>query len=187
MRRLKAGFEGTRWWLLIAIIAIVVLASIWIWISDAGQRQEKVFQAVIVAIISLFLILCWLLIFSRLKWRIRIISLGAIVLVILLSIAFFRIRGFTGDLVPILEWSWTRTLSESTMPDHEVTSQLLVSDYPQFLGPNRNATLNGIRLARDWTVRPPRLVWRGRHSQLSGIRRLRRHKKEKWRRSSATS
>ena len=98
MRRLKAGSEGTRWWLLIAIIAIVVLASIWIWISDAGQRQEKVFQAVIVAIISLFLILCWLLIFSRLKWRIRIISLGAIVLVILLSIAFFRIRGFTGDL-----------------------------------------------------------------------------------------
>ena len=160
MRRLKAGSEGTRWWLLIAIIAMVVLASIWIWISDAGQRQEKVFQAVIVAIISLFLILCWLLIFSRLKWRIRIISLGAIILVILLSITFFRIRGFTGDLVPILEWRWTRTLSESTMPDHEVTSQLLVSDYPQFQGPNRNATLNGIRLARDWTVRPPRLVWR---------------------------
>ena len=33
-------------------------------------------------------------------------------------------------------------------------------DYPQFLGPNRDATLHGIKLARDWSLRPPRLVWR---------------------------
>ncbi len=32
--------------------------------------------------------------------------------------------------------------------------------WPQFLGPNRNATVPGPRLARDWTRRPPRLVWR---------------------------
>ena len=160
MSKLKADSKGARWWLLIAIIAITVLGSIWIWISDAGQRQEKVFQVVFVAIISLFLILCWLLLFSRLKWRIRIISLGAIIAAILLSIAFFRIRGFTGDLVPILEWRWSRTSGESTMPDHEVKSGLLAIDYPQFLGPNRNATLHRIKLARDWSIRPPRLVWR---------------------------
>jgi outer membrane protein assembly factor BamB len=33
-------------------------------------------------------------------------------------------------------------------------------DYPQFLGPTRDAVLPGPRLARDWSVRPPRLLWR---------------------------
>ena len=33
-------------------------------------------------------------------------------------------------------------------------------DYPQFLGPTRNAVLPGPRLARDWSARPPRLLWR---------------------------
>ncbi|MDE0297977.1 MAG: PQQ-like beta-propeller repeat protein [Candidatus Poribacteria bacterium] len=156
----NAYSKGARWWLLITIIAIAVLASIWIWTSEAGQRQEKVFQAVFVAIISLFLSLCWLLIFSRLKWRIRFISFGGILLAILLCIALFRIRGFTGDLVPILEWRWSSTSGEPTVTDHEAVSGILAIDYPQFLGPNRNATLHGINLARDWSIRPPRLIWR---------------------------
>jgi outer membrane protein assembly factor BamB len=32
--------------------------------------------------------------------------------------------------------------------------------YPQFLGPARNATLRGIRLARDWDSAPPERLWR---------------------------
>ena len=32
--------------------------------------------------------------------------------------------------------------------------------YPQFLGPSRDATLAGPRLARDWTARPPSPLWR---------------------------
>ena len=32
--------------------------------------------------------------------------------------------------------------------------------FPQFLGPKRDATLPGPRLARDWAARPPRRLWR---------------------------
>ena len=32
--------------------------------------------------------------------------------------------------------------------------------FPQFLGPSRDGTLAGPRLARDWTTRPPRRLWR---------------------------
>ena len=160
LNKSKADSKGARWWLLIAIVAVTILASIWIWISDAGQRQEKVFQAVLVGMVSLLLVLGWLLLFSRLKWRIRIISLVVIVVAISLSIASLRVRGFTGDLVPILEWRWSKTSGNSTLPDFETTPELMTLDYPQFLGPNRNATLHGIKLARDWSIRPPRLVWR---------------------------
>jgi outer membrane protein assembly factor BamB len=34
------------------------------------------------------------------------------------------------------------------------------ADYPQFLGPTRDAVLPEPRLARDWSARPPRLLWR---------------------------
>jgi len=33
-------------------------------------------------------------------------------------------------------------------------------DYPQFLGPSRDGVLDGPRLARDWSARPPRQLWR---------------------------
>jgi outer membrane protein assembly factor BamB len=34
------------------------------------------------------------------------------------------------------------------------------AEFPQFLGPSRDGTLPGPRLARDWTRRPPRRLWR---------------------------
>jgi outer membrane protein assembly factor BamB len=37
-----------------------------------------------------------------------------------------------------------------------------VGDYPQFLGPRRDGTLPDLHLARDWTGRPPRRLWRQR-------------------------
>jgi outer membrane protein assembly factor BamB len=33
-------------------------------------------------------------------------------------------------------------------------------DFPQFLGPNRNAVLRGVHLARAWDARPPVEIWR---------------------------
>ena len=39
-------------------------------------------------------------------------------------------------------------------------SAISSADYPQFLGPTRDAVLPGPRLARDWSARPPRLLWR---------------------------
>lgn len=34
------------------------------------------------------------------------------------------------------------------------------ADWPQFLGPHRDGTVTGVVLAREWTSRPPREVWR---------------------------
>ncbi len=33
-------------------------------------------------------------------------------------------------------------------------------DFPQFLGPHRDTSVAHVRLARDWTQEPPKLVWR---------------------------
>lgn len=63
--------------------------------------------------------------------------------------------------MPVVEWRWHKadfrdptSVSPATNPD--VGRQ----DYPQFYGPQRNATLEGPRLERDWKARPPVELWR---------------------------
>lgn len=48
--------------------------------------------------------------------------------------------------------------SPFALPDESIALPGL-ADYPQFLGPNRNATLTGPTLSRDWS-QPPRELWR---------------------------
>jgi outer membrane protein assembly factor BamB len=97
--------------------------------------------------------------------------LAAVVLVIAASAALFRARGVSGDVIPVLEWRWAgrniEALTESTLKTPELTSATggdefgnSPGNYPQFLGPKRNASINGFKLARDWSKHPPRLLWR---------------------------
>ena len=160
--------KHVRWWLLAVIAAITALVIVFIWVSEASHRQERVMQTALALFVSFLLTLIWLLFFSRLQWEIRLISFAAIVLMLLGFSRLFHFRGFNGDLVPLWEWRWKKNPSETVSPMSFIDSNEKGStvepssaeDYPQFLGPNRNAILGGIRLARDWSKRPPRLIWR---------------------------
>ncbi len=115
---------------------------------------------------SLLLGLLWVLFFSRLKWCVRLVVFGGVVGVIALTTALFRIRGVTGDLLPILEWRWKQP-DAMAMPVGKPTppasrAKLLIqttNDFPQFLGPQRNATVAGPALARDWKAQLPQKLW----------------------------
>ncbi len=150
-------------------------------------------------IVAFLLMLVWLLFFSRLRWKVRLFALGAVVLMLGLIPALFRMRGISGDILPILEWRWARSdvealpagpplqtdtttaafsvqssSSPESAPSRPIASdrpQIVAdkataaardfsTDYSQFLGPNRNAMVNGIRLSRNWTEQPPKQVWR---------------------------
>ena len=153
-----------RWWPLAAILALAVCALLFIWYSSAGHRQDRVMQTALVLVVCFVLILLWVSFLSRLAVKIRLIVLGAVVLCLLCAAVLFRVRGFSGDLAPIVEWRWSRGISpqqlHTTSGGKHEASEGAAHDYPQFLGPNRNATLNGIRIASNWSERPPRLLWR---------------------------
>ncbi len=149
-----------RWLPAAIIIALTILAIILLWSVDAPQRQWRVLQTVLVLMLSFLLMLLWLLFFSRLRWKVRLIAFGAIVLIIFLSTTLFRVKGFSGDLVPLLEWRWSEKAAESLTSNASTTPGAFSKDYPQFLGPHRNGTVQGIKLARDWSERPPQLLWR---------------------------
>ena len=77
-----------------------------------------------------------------------------------------RIDSFSGGMVPQSRWRWEPKPDQQlarAVPGADAAGvdlqQVAAADYPQFLGPGRNATIDGIRLARDWKAQPPKLVW----------------------------
>jgi outer membrane protein assembly factor BamB len=146
---LFAGFLARSWWFLDQI------------------RQQKVMQTIAATVIALALLLLWLLLASRAPWKWRLTVVGLAVVAIFMGSKLMTIRGVSGDLVPIfgLKGDHDAGPSESDTEDGALTvsaglESAARGDYPQFLGPNRNAAVNDLKLARDWDTLPPREIWR---------------------------
>jgi outer membrane protein assembly factor BamB len=165
----------------ILLLGAVSLADAWLF--EDTDRQARVLQTVQTVALAVLALLLWVLFASRLPRRVRLAALGVVVALAVLGKAVFRIRGVTGDVVPILEPRWARddapplpgpraqevaptppAAAAEPAPRRETGAKpaRLVEDYPQFLGPRRDGTLPDLRLARDWTGRPPRRLWRQR-------------------------
>ncbi len=147
-----------RWWPALLIVVGALIALVFIWGDDDQIRQFQVMRTGMTLIVSTVLLLIWLTFFSKLSWKNRLKTWGGLVLVIASFFLLFRYQGVSGDLVPVLEPRWAgagdgvtgESLDELASPH----------DYPQFLGPSRNATVRGVRLERDWTAHSPKLIWR---------------------------
>jgi outer membrane protein assembly factor BamB len=181
-----------RSWPLVILLGLAAPWLGYVWLLDDSMRQFRVLKTIATAAAVVILALVWLLALSGLPRRARLVGLATVVATAAMAAALFRVRGVTGDFVPMLSPRWERPSVESlppraartTIPAREgvpateapelrkeprraappspsaVEAQRGVLDYPQFLGPERNGVVRGVRLARDWSARPPRLVWR---------------------------
>src|SRR5437899_1751966 len=143
-----------RWWPAAIILVLAAGAIVYFRSSYGRSRQDQNIATASAVIIAIPLLLLWCLLFSRLRWKIRLGVFGAAVGFVSLLPLLFRIHGVTGDLVPVLEWRWQsrtlpslETIASSRRPGQ---STQFTNDYPQFLGPHRNSTVDQPRLARDW-------------------------------------
>ncbi len=166
------------------------------WLTGDSIRQWRVVETIVTSIGVVILLVAWLALFSRLPRRTRVVGAAVALAVLALVPAFFRVRGVTGDLRPIVEPRFGRSsaLPEPAPPTPpaeslpapgvavaspgarpapapapafpkpvEPAKGAVAPDlpaFPQFLGPSRDGTLAGPRLARDWTKQPPRRLWR---------------------------
>ncbi len=196
--------KGIRWWPVAVIVAFAAIAGSYTWFKNDLNHQLQFMQTAGIIVVAILLLLIWLLFFSCLRRKIR---WGVFVTVILLgkiTAALFRVRGVSGNVIPVLEFRWSappasvaenmavRVESLATIPDSVVSlpealdprktmvdaaraepSRKVISktngatkavppahDYPQFLGPHRDATRYGLKLAREWSQQPPRRMWR---------------------------
>lgn len=118
-------------------------------------------------VLGFLLLLAWALLFSRFRWRLRIGLLAGLIALGAAAGGMLRIRGVSGDLLPIVEWRWKRppvTLPrlsrEKVAIGKAALSDSLTNSYPQFLGPTRDGIVHGPPLATNWNATPPQLLWR---------------------------
>ena len=151
-----------RWWpvYLIVIFAVVLVATAWLAASDSSERirQEKVMMTAVVLLLASFLLLLWVVFFSRLPGRSRVFLGGGFFSLIVVFFALFEYRGVSGDLVPWFELRFRS--SAANLTSDNLASLPGAADFPQFLGPSRNGEIEGVRLSRDFTAEPPKLLWR---------------------------
>lgn len=155
-----------RWWPALLILVLAAGAVVWIRAFYGRQFQDKNIATAQIVVFTILALLLWCLLLSRLRWKIRLAVLGFFLCAVASLPALFRIHGVTGDLLPVLEPRWSRHgLASLAAPSqasrsHDATAALsLTNDYPQFLGPNRNATVEQPQLATDWNARPPQRLW----------------------------
>jgi outer membrane protein assembly factor BamB len=152
-----------RWRSLAAVLLVYLLVLLFAWLGPGDTRQNRIMVTMIATIVAGTAALVWLNFFSGLPVRPRNrFTLGTFALV-LLAIALFRIDGVTGDVRPIVRFRWADTgpgAIESSPIGVAIEVVPTPDDSPQFLGPHRDGTLTGPRLARDWEIDPPRQLWR---------------------------
>jgi len=145
-------------WPAYVILGLLLVVYALIWFADASSRQVQVMQTLGATILGIILLTLWSLLFSKLSGRTRLKVAGVCAAVVLVATGLFRIQGVTGDFVPILTWRWA-SQEYGTIVSAGEAGDLLIADYPGFLGPNRNAVIEGVTL-KDWTVAPPKELWR---------------------------
>jgi outer membrane protein assembly factor BamB len=116
-------------------------------------------------LVAVTTVVVWFVAFSGSSRRLRWSVAGVLGFALLAAIACVRIEQVSGDLVPQFAFRWQSQADQRLA--RPVTDGLAVDltartpdDFPQFLGPRRDARLTGLRLRRDWRADPPRLVWR---------------------------
>ena len=171
-----------RLWPAYLILAASGAALAWIWRPSAspGAMSQPTLTLLVGLVVSL-LLLGWWLFFSRTRFFTRLAVTLALVAFAGTASLVVEFRGLSGDLVPRFgrrggatprpippastptpaptEATPTTPASPPSEPA-EKGSRGMTSDFPQFLGPNRDATLRGASLSRQWSPSPPIAVWR---------------------------
>lgn len=99
------------------------------------------------------------------SWVTRLIILVLLVPLLFVFHQYVKISGLTGDAQLLLAWRTDDDRRELPSLDPNATpptTTLLAfdTDFPQFLGPWRDATVRGVELNVDWETHPPKELWR---------------------------
>jgi outer membrane protein assembly factor BamB len=151
-----------RWWPLLVVCALEIMLLTLIWLGPAVHRQERVTKTGGVIVLGILLTIVWLLVLSRLPWRVRWTAALLFISAVGFGCLLFRFQGVSGDLIPIFapRWSSARKASIVRAPATRRRLPDSFSGFPQFLGPTRNGIVAGPALAVDWSSHAPELLWR---------------------------
>ena len=154
--------KPTRWWPAVIIVGGFALTLALIWSTGSEDQANRVLTILSATTLTSILLVTWMLFFSRLAKRTRLLNFGGLVGVIVLFCACFRFSQFSGNMMPLFEWRWAKHTLPTTAGQVANLSgnSLTMLSFPQFLGPSRDCKVPGPDLATDWNTQSPEKLWR---------------------------
>ncbi len=162
--------RGHRLWIPAVILALTVIGLL---VADRVPELERNLKSWLmsgIVMLGLTLLVLWFALLSRVPWRPRLVTLALVGLAGFGLGKALRVDGTTdGRGLPRLVWRWsegperryTSLPSTNSITDAKADPSVGgAMDVPQFFGPDRNGTVRGANLARDWTAQPPKELWR---------------------------
>ena len=156
------------------------MVEAFIWIRSEEDGTIQVMRTWYTAPAFALALVLWWTFLSGFAWKTRLAGLGLLVLSILVFGYNYRLKEFTGDMVPRFESRWQRSAEQkaaeywknaaSSVSADTITGTkdagaveplpIGPGDWSQFDGPHRDGLAPGVRIRTDWTQRTPRQVWR---------------------------
>ena len=156
-----------RWWPGVLFFGATLAAFVCIRLQYNLPFQQRNITTAKILVVSGILHLIWWTFFSRASNRLRLSVTFGLVGLLIAGVAMLRVRGLSGDLLPILEFRWSkRAPPQAPVAQPELaglsfnSSMSTNSAFPQFLGPDRNGVLAGPTLETNWLSHPPEILWR---------------------------
>ncbi|MCE9520718.1 MAG: PQQ-like beta-propeller repeat protein [Verrucomicrobia bacterium] len=150
-----------RWQIGARIAVLGSVAIAWVRWHDEWPFQKRNLITYEIACVTILALTIWWLFLSRASWRFRLRIVAASLGLCVLAGTLVRLRGMSGDMTPLLEWRWSKSItSQPVTQPTAVTLAIPHADFPQFRGPDRTGVLAGPKLDSDWTRHPPQLLWR---------------------------
>lgn len=134
--------------------------------SGTGDHGLDNVLTFLLTMICLIAATVWFLFRSDFDRRVRAVTGVALLAGLVLFFGLFRLESVAGDFIPRFAWRFSPAADRSLdAPVGTVTGTADVRtttpwDFPQFLGPDRDVSVDTVRLARDWQSSPPELLWR---------------------------
>ena len=153
------------WLSILLLIAIALI--VWLRTSDApGDRGMANVGTMLLTVLAVGIAFAWFLFLSGFEKPVRWTVLLCAVLALFAAASVLRFEGFSGAMVPLFTPRFAddrRAPAATAAGERDGAVDLLATtpeDFPGFLGPRRDGTVDRVRLARDWTARPPERLWR---------------------------
>ncbi len=151
-----------------AIVAICLALAVGLRLAKSTlnlARADLNVATVVLGAVAVVTLLVWFVWRSGYSVVIRRTILWTTLAALALLAAVFRIQHVSGDLVPRFAFRWQADVDQTLgqpEPAGDVVDLVTTTehDFPQFLGPNRDAILPDRTLDSDWETKPPRLLWR---------------------------
>ena len=157
-------------WVWIVLVVNGVLVAVLRGTDVLGDIAIANVATIVIALVTLIILIIWFAFFSGYRRRTRMLVLAGCVLGAAAFFALFRLDRLSGGMVPAFSFRYAKKPDQllGQLPselaaggqaavDLRTTSK---HDFPQFLGPSRADSVEGIRLTRDWAAKPPRPLWR---------------------------